>query len=178
MKKGALRNFAKFTRKHLCHILFFNKVVDLRPLTLFKKRLWHLCFPVNFAKFLRTPFLQNTTGQLLLHFVKNLIKARHVKVCNWYPDNSKSNVKLFADNTFLFAIVKDKNESANTLNNDLMLISNVSTNIWNLKGKSTSTITEKFLKWYIKILRIAHRYYLTLVPSKCPKVLIRKLIIK
>ena len=23
-----------------------------------KKRLWHKCFPVNFAKFLRTPFLQ------------------------------------------------------------------------------------------------------------------------
>ena len=23
----------------------------------FKKRLWHLCFPVSFAKFLRTPFL-------------------------------------------------------------------------------------------------------------------------
>ena len=27
------------------------------PATLLKKRLWHRCFPVNFAKFLRTPFL-------------------------------------------------------------------------------------------------------------------------
>ena len=26
------------------------------PTTLFKKRLWHRCFPVNFVKFLRTPF--------------------------------------------------------------------------------------------------------------------------
>ena len=26
------------------------------PATLLKKRLWHRCFPVNFAKFLRTPF--------------------------------------------------------------------------------------------------------------------------
>ena len=34
--------------------------------TLLKKRLWHRCFPVNFAKFLRTPFLQNTSGRLLL----------------------------------------------------------------------------------------------------------------
>ena len=25
--------------------------------TLLKRRLWHRCFPVNFAKFLRTPFL-------------------------------------------------------------------------------------------------------------------------
>ena len=29
----------------------------LQPETLLKKRLWHSCFPVNFAKFLRTPFL-------------------------------------------------------------------------------------------------------------------------
>ena len=28
----------------------------LRPATLLKKNLWHRCFPVNFAKFLRTPF--------------------------------------------------------------------------------------------------------------------------
>ena len=29
-------------------------------------RLWHKCFPVNFAKFLRTPLLQNASGWLLL----------------------------------------------------------------------------------------------------------------
>ena len=28
----------------------------LRPATLFKKRLWQRCFPVSFAKILRTPF--------------------------------------------------------------------------------------------------------------------------
>ena len=31
-----------------------------------KKRLCHRCFPVNFEKFLRTPFLQNTLRRLLL----------------------------------------------------------------------------------------------------------------
>ena len=31
-----------------------------------KNRLWHRCFPVNFAKFLRTPFLQSNSGRLLL----------------------------------------------------------------------------------------------------------------
>ena len=56
MKKGVLRNFAKFTAKHLCQNLFFNKVAGLRPATLLKKRPWHRCFPVSFAKFLRTPF--------------------------------------------------------------------------------------------------------------------------
>ena len=43
--------------KHLCQSLLFNKVADLRSATLLEKRLWHMCFPMNFAKFLRTPFL-------------------------------------------------------------------------------------------------------------------------
>ena len=45
-KKGVLRNFTKLTGKHLCQSLIFNKAAGLR----------HRCFPVNFAKFLRTPF--------------------------------------------------------------------------------------------------------------------------
>ena len=56
-KKGVLRNFIKFTGKHLCQSFFFNKFAGLRSATLLKKRLWHTCFPVNFVKFLRTPFL-------------------------------------------------------------------------------------------------------------------------
>ena len=36
------------------------------PAALLKKRLWHRCFLVNFAKILRTPFLQNTSARLLL----------------------------------------------------------------------------------------------------------------
>ena len=42
----------------------------LRTATLLKKRLWYRCFPVNFAKFPRTPFLQNTSGRLLLQEVE------------------------------------------------------------------------------------------------------------
>ena len=41
----------------------FNKVVKQL------QRLWRLCFPVNFAKVLRTPFLQNTSGRLVLVYV-------------------------------------------------------------------------------------------------------------
>ena len=69
-KKDVLRNFGKFTGKHLCLRLFFNKVAGRRPATLLKKSLWDRCFPVNFPKFLRTPFIQNTLGQLLLNFGK------------------------------------------------------------------------------------------------------------
>ena len=42
--------------------LLQTEAVLLRPAALLKKRLWQRCFPVNFAKFLRTPFLQNTSG--------------------------------------------------------------------------------------------------------------------
>ena len=33
-KKGVLKNFAKYTGKHLYQSLFFNKVAGLRPVTL------------------------------------------------------------------------------------------------------------------------------------------------
>ena len=56
VKIGVLRNFKKFTGKHQCQSLFFNKVSGLKPATLFKERLWRRCFPVSFVKFLRTPF--------------------------------------------------------------------------------------------------------------------------
>ena len=69
LKKSVLRNFTKFTGKYLCQGLFFNKDAGLRPATLLKKRLWHRSFPVNFVKFLRTPFLRNTSGRLLLDMV-------------------------------------------------------------------------------------------------------------
>ena len=61
-KKIVLKNFAKFTRKHFCQSLFFNKDAALRPVTLLKERLWYRRFSVNFVKFLRTFFLWNTTG--------------------------------------------------------------------------------------------------------------------
>ena len=67
IKKGVLRNFAKFTGKHLCQSLFFNKVAGLRPASLLKKRHWHGCFPVNFAKFLRTLFYIYYLWWLLLY---------------------------------------------------------------------------------------------------------------
>ena len=72
VKKLFLRNFAKFTGKHPCQSLFFYKV-GLRPATLLNKSLWHRCFPVNFAKFLRTSFLKSTFSGCLWR-VKNLYR--------------------------------------------------------------------------------------------------------
>ena len=56
----------KTHRKTPAPAVFFNKIAGLRAATLLKKKLWHRCFPMNSAKFLRTFFLQNTFGRLLL----------------------------------------------------------------------------------------------------------------
>ena len=61
-KIGVLKIFAKLTGKHLSRSLFFSKVTGLTPAFLLKQRLQHRCFLVNFAKFLRTALLKNTSG--------------------------------------------------------------------------------------------------------------------
>ena len=54
VRKDVLRNFAKLTGKLLCQSLF---LIKLQASGLLKKSLWHRCFPVNFAEFLRAaPF--------------------------------------------------------------------------------------------------------------------------
>ena len=63
VKKGVLKNFAKFTGKHLCQSLFFK---NLQASGL---HLWDRCFPVNFAKFLRLPFWKNSPRWLFLKVV-------------------------------------------------------------------------------------------------------------
>ena len=82
VNKGVLRNFAKFTGKHLCQCRFFSKVAGLRPATLLKKRLWpatllkkrlwHRCSPVNFAKFLRTLFYRTPPDDCFAYLKKRV----------------------------------------------------------------------------------------------------------
>ena len=59
INNDVLQNFTISTGKHSCKSVFFNKVF-------LKKRLWNRCFPVIFAKLLRTFLLQKTFGRLLL----------------------------------------------------------------------------------------------------------------
>ena len=73
VRKCVLGNFTTFTGKHLCQGLFFNKVAGLRPATLFKKRPWQRFFPVNVAKFIRTPFFAEYLRYLLLSDRKSYI---------------------------------------------------------------------------------------------------------
>ena len=66
-KNGVLRNSTKIRRKTPVSESFFNKVVGFRPATLLKRRLLHRRFPVNFVKFLRTPFCTEQLWWLLLN---------------------------------------------------------------------------------------------------------------
>ena len=65
-KIGVLKSFSKFIGKSLYQSLSFDKLVGLRPATLLKKRLWDRCFPVNFAKMFRAPFVSEHLRWLLL----------------------------------------------------------------------------------------------------------------
>ena len=55
------------TRGVLCERVFLEISQNSLENNFIKKRLWDRCFPVDFVKFVRTPFLQNTSGQLLLN---------------------------------------------------------------------------------------------------------------
>ena len=92
-KKCILRNFPKFTGKHLFQSLFFNNVAGLTPATLLKKRLWHRCFPVNFGKFLKTLFLAEYF-RWLLSFVQFLLDSltKHIfslTMLPYFPRNAR-----------------------------------------------------------------------------------------
>ena len=60
--KDVPKTFHKIHRKTPLKYPLFNKSI----FNLLKRRPWRRCFPVNFVKFLRIPFLQNTSGRLLL----------------------------------------------------------------------------------------------------------------
>ena len=105
-----------------------------------KKTLWHRCFPVNFAKFLRTPFLQNTSGDCFQKYKRqrslcvNLSRKTKNSLSTKLDDKQVSDNKMFwkkvkpffSDNSVNFSkkalveknsIVVDRNKIANIMNN-------------------------------------------------------------
>ena len=51
LRKGILRNFTKFTGKHLCQSLFFIKVAGMRVLLMFLRKL-HICKKIDSILFI------------------------------------------------------------------------------------------------------------------------------
>ena len=90
IKKVFLRN-SQNSQENICARVFFKKVKGVRPGTLLKNKLWHRCFPVNFAKFLRAPVLQNTYGRLLLN---NLVSVEKVTVALGIKNTIRWSIKM------------------------------------------------------------------------------------
>ena len=103
IKKGVPRNFTKFIGKQLCQSLFFNKVAG--PATLLKKRLWHTCFPVNFAKLWRTTFFTEHLWWLLL----KLLSKEMSNICSNFLlqlKNQRSGSKTLSSFSVTFVLKK------------------------------------------------------------------------
>ena len=65
-EKGVLEISQNSHENTCARVPSFNKVAVLKPVNLLRKRLWHRCFPVNVANFLRTPFVTEQLRWLLL----------------------------------------------------------------------------------------------------------------
>ena len=59
-KKGILRNFAKFTGKHLCQSLFFNKVAGNQACNIIKKESLVQVFSCEFCGVSKNTFSNRT----------------------------------------------------------------------------------------------------------------------
>ena len=103
MKKGVLRNFIKFTGKHLCQSLCLNKVAGIRPATFLKKRLWDTYFPVNFCEISKNTFLTEhlwTTASehhpalvILRNFLYRKLLRRWLKSDPYLPKKLSASIK-------------------------------------------------------------------------------------
>ena len=70
------------SKRNICAGVSFliNLQASDLPATLLKKRIWHRCFHVNFAKFLRIPFLTKHLWCLFL-FIRSLHNETYLEIC-------------------------------------------------------------------------------------------------
>ena len=68
-KKGVFQKFQKIHRKEPVLEFLFNKVAGIQFATLLKKGFYYRCFPLNFAKFLRTIVSKNSSNGIFCIFV-------------------------------------------------------------------------------------------------------------
>ena len=87
------------SQENTCVRVSFLTKLQISACNFIKKSLQHRCFPVNLAKFLRAPFLQNTSGQLLFDlntYIRLMLKDiyfffnKYQKQLPWGPAKIKS----------------------------------------------------------------------------------------
>ena len=81
-RKGVIRNFSKFTGKHLFQVLFYNKVAGPEPATLLQTRLWHRCFPMNFEKVSKSTFSLRTPLNDCFSTIQHFLAENPSKILN------------------------------------------------------------------------------------------------
>ena len=84
--KGIHKNFITLTEKHLCQSFLFNKILLKNKALLPVSR----CFTVNFVKFLRTPFLRNTSVR---EITKNLSVSMFQAITSYIQNASQPSAK-------------------------------------------------------------------------------------
>ena len=62
----------------------------LAPATLLRKKLWHRCFPVNSAKFVRTPFFIEHLRRLLLYVRCTLLLLGASRAFNFLQNRNRN----------------------------------------------------------------------------------------
>ena len=73
------------SQKSTCaRVSFLTKLQARGPATILKKGLWHRCFPVNFVKFLKTAFLQYTSGRPFLPSIKYSTSRKMLLITDFY----------------------------------------------------------------------------------------------
>ena len=95
-------------------------------MTLLKKSLWYRCPPVKFAKFLRTLFLQNTSGRLLLLFPHKTA----------YSSNNSHNAYKNADGNSKFIFLKIDFLKTNGIAKNDIKVSVILANKYEVKTKN------------------------------------------
>ena len=96
------KNFPNFTGEHLCWSLF-KKVAGLKLCNIVKTRLQHRCFPVKFAKSLRTPlFTEHLWWRLLV------IISLTPDSLAWVNRRFRLNVSLLKQ-PIIYSFIDDKN---------------------------------------------------------------------
>ena len=108
MQKGFLRNFTKFTRKHLCQSLFFKKETLAQVLpckfckiskkTFFKEDLWTTAF-----KFIKKNSSFISSQFFFTHCIVSFV------VCNFYPTFWSKNDRWNLRNTFIEKLLTRQN---------------------------------------------------------------------
>ena len=137
VRAGTITNFAKFT----------GKFTGLRSVTLLKTRISQVCFPVNFAKFLKAP-LKNTSERLLLTLCFIRFFSTAILLSSQQFTDVKHHLSINKYCLDFEAVRVTSNITIKYSNSQLTLINSMAfnrrMNLSKSKSKQTSTESNKF----------------------------------